>query len=87
MQRRREIRLFAGEIDIQPALGLCENGRFLRNTFVGQAPRKVFLPVKPQPGQSYIVRSQQNAAQRGIVMLGVCHDWYLRFLFRDLAPL
>ena len=85
MQRRREIRRFAGEIDIQPALGLRENGGFLFNAFVGQIPGKVFLPLKPQPGQPDLIRGQQNAPQRGIVMLDICHGLCLRFLFCNLT--
>ena len=81
VQRRREIRLLAREIDIQPAFGLRKNGRFLRNALAGQIPRKVFLPIKPQPGQPDLVRGQQNAPQRGIVMLNICHGLRLHFCF------
>ena len=87
MQRRREIWRFAGEIDIQPALGLRENGGFLFNAYVGQIPGKVFLSVEPQPGQPDLIRGQQNALQRGIVMLNICHGSYLRFLVCSSAEI
>lgn len=61
VQRRQKIRLFTGEIDIQPASGLCESGRFLLDAFAGQIPRKAFLSVEPQPGQPNFIRGQQNA--------------------------
>lgn len=73
MQRRQKIRLFPAEINIKPAHGFREYRRFLFRTFRRQAARKIFLPVKPEPHKSGFIRREQNSAERGTVMLNVCH--------------
>ena len=47
VQRRRKIRLPAGEVHIQPALGFRKNGGVLLRVLGGQATSEVFLPVEP----------------------------------------
>ena len=69
MQRRREIRLSACKIDIQPARRFIQNRRALFFARFRQIGRKIFRAIKPESRQSRIVRGEQHAAQRGIVML------------------
>lgn len=74
MQRRREIRLSACKIDIQPARRFIQNRRALFFARFRHIGRKIFRAVKPESRQSRIVRGEQHAAQRGIVMPDKSHS-------------
>ena len=73
MERRREIRFTAAEIDVQPAARHGQHGRTLFGRFIGQRGGKVFLAVEPEPGQADFVRREQDSPQRRIIMLNVSH--------------
>ena len=54
-------------------LCLRKNGAVPLFCFYWQRTAEIFLSVEPQARQSNFIRRQQNTAQRGIVMLHICH--------------
>ena len=61
----------------ETSLPLLQDGRFLRRVVRVQTLGKIPFAVEPKPCQAHIIRCQQNAAQRGIVMQCVHHSGYL----------
>ena len=58
VQRRQEVRLFAGKINVQPPFGFRKSGRVLLDPRRGQVTGKVFLPVEPKPSRPDFIRRQ-----------------------------
>ena len=73
VERRGKVRFLPAEVNIQPALCLGENGRFLLLMHGVKGAGKVLLPFEPQPGQAHFICRQQDAAQRGIIVQCVHH--------------
>lgn len=73
VERRSEVRLLPAEVTIQPALCFAEDGRFLRRMFRVQRIGEIFFAIEPESGQADLIRCQQDAAQRGIVVQRVHH--------------
>ena len=73
MQRRQKARLLPRKVKVQPAPGLGKDKRFPFGMLGGQSVGKIFCAVEPQPGQPDLVRRQQDTAQRGVIMLNICH--------------
>lgn len=73
VERRGEVRLSAVKIDIEPADSLGKYQSIRLGMFLRKILRVIFLTVKPQTGQSDLVRGKQNAAERRYVMLGIYH--------------
>ena len=73
VQRRQKARLPPRKVKVQPAPGLGKSRRFPFGMLGGQSVGKIFCAVEPQPCQPDLVRRQQDTAQRGIIMLNICH--------------
>ena len=73
VQRRQKARLLPRKVKVQPAPGLGKDRRFPFGMLGGQSGGKIFRAVEPQPGQPDLVRRQQDTAQRGVIMLNICH--------------
>ena len=58
MQRRPEVRLSAGKVDVQPALGRRENRRLPPDMSRWKSLGKVLPSVKPEAGQTALIRRQ-----------------------------
>ena len=76
MERRSEVRLLPAEVTIQPALGFAEDGRFLRLMLRVQRIGEIFFAIEPESGQADLIRCQQDAAQRGIIVQRVHHGGF-----------
>ena len=78
VEGRQKIRLSAGEIDIQPPLDLCQSGGLLLDMLLGEGIGGILLSVEPQAGEADLVGSNQDAAQGGVIILGMGHGVHLR---------
>ena len=58
MQRRQKVRLSAGKVDVQPALGRRENRRLPPDMSRRKSLGKVLPSVKPEAGQTALIRRQ-----------------------------
>ena len=81
MQRRREVGFASGEIDIQPALRVHQNGRFAFNVFFGQRFRVISSAIEPQPGQPHLIRRKQDVPQGRGYRLRVMHVCTVLWVF------
>ena len=70
---RSEVRSFAGKIDIQPALRLGEDRKFLFFVFVLQGIGEIFLLVEPEAGECRTVATQSNSPYGRFLMFRIMH--------------
>ena len=85
VQRRQEIRLFSGKINVQPAFRFREGRGVPFNALLRQTPGKILLPVKPQAAKSNLICRQQDAPQGRVVMLRHDHFRFLPFSFSVIS--
>lgn len=73
VKRRQEVRLVSGKVKIQPATGFGKSGRMAFGVFRRKASGKAGLPFEPKAGESHLIRSEEDEAERGVVVLYECH--------------
>lgn len=73
VERRQEVGLFAREIIIEPFSRLLDGRRFFLCVLGGELLGIVFLVVEPEPCQSFVIRGQQDFAERGLVGCCILH--------------
>ena len=73
MEGGRGLRLFSHKVQVQPAPSFSQRGRFFCLYFRRESGGKVFLPLEPKAGESYVIRCEEDGAKRGVVMLYECH--------------
>ena len=77
-QRHRKLRLFSGEIDVEPFFCFCQYGGFSFLMLCVEAEGEVFLPLEPQAGQSGFFRCQKNFAYGGLITARELHIKFSR---------
>lgn len=60
----------AGEVEVEPAAGLFEDGDVVARGGLGYGLRNVLLPVEPEAGQRCPVARENDGAERGEVGAG-----------------
>lgn len=66
MEGRRGLRLFSRKVQVQPALSFSQRGRFFCLYFCRESGGKVFLPLEPKAGESYVIRCEEDGAEWGV---------------------
>ena len=73
MKRRGKIRLVPCKIDVQPAPAFHQRGRFFCLYVFRKSGGIVSLFLEPKAGESHLIRSEEDEAERGVVVLYECH--------------
>ena len=73
-----EVRLLSCKINVQPAPGRLEYGKFLFFCFFLKPQGEILLAFKPQAGKAAVVCGKEDLAKRRRVMAYVLLDYFLR---------
>ena len=73
MEGRSGLRLFSSKVQAQPAPAFSQHGRFFCLYVFRKSGGEVFLPFEPKAGESHLIRSEEDEAERGVVVLYECH--------------
>lgn len=73
MKRRGKIRLVPCKIDVQPAPAFHQRGRFFCLYVFRKSGGIVSLFLEPKAGESHLIRSEEDVAEWGVVVLYECH--------------
>ena len=73
MKRRGKIRLVPCKIDVQPAPAFHQRGSFFCLRLCGESGGIVSLFLEPKAGESHLIRSEEDVAEWGVVVLYECH--------------
>lgn len=63
MEGRRGLWLFSRKVQIQPAPSFSQRGRFFCLYLRWESGGKVFLPLEPKAGESYVIRCEEDGAE------------------------